>query len=87
MHRKRRDRVSEARRGGVALAFPRAAWLAGRMAKTIVMLAMMAALVGATTACFGLFKGDDKPTDPCGGLVGQEKVDCEKKARGETRLM
>jgi hypothetical protein len=71
------------------LAFSRAAWLAGRMAKTIAMLTLMAALVGATTACFGLFQGksDEGKTDPCAGLVGQEKEDCEKRIRGETRLM
>lgn len=49
-----------------------------RMAKTIVMLAAMVVLVGASTACFGVF-GSDKPStqDPCAGLVGQARSDCE----------
>jgi hypothetical protein len=59
------------------------------MAKTLVMLTLMAALVGATTACFGLFSGksDKDATNPCAGLVAQEKIDCEERARGESRSM
>ena len=50
--------------------------------KTVVMLASLAILAGASTACFGLFSGkDDKATvqDPCKGLTGQAKQDCENK--------
>ena len=52
------------------------------MTKTIVMLASLALFAGASTACFGLFSSDsDKKTiqDPCQGLSGQAKADCEKK--------
>jgi hypothetical protein len=51
--------------------------------KTIVMLASLALVLGAGTACFGLFsKKEPAATDPCAGLTGQAKADCEsKKAR------
>jgi hypothetical protein len=59
------------------------------MAKTVTMLVMMAALLAFSTACFGLFKGKSESpgSDPCAGLVGQEKIDCEERARGESRVM
>jgi hypothetical protein len=59
------------------------------MAKTITMLAMMAALLAISTACSGLFNGksESPASDPCAGLVGQEKVNCEERVRGEDRLM
>jgi hypothetical protein len=50
------------------------------------MLAMMAALFGASTACFGLFQDDSKKpasSDPCAGLIGQERIDCESRAAGQ----
>jgi len=50
--------------------------------KTIVMVAALALVTGASLACFGLFsKDDDRPavTSSCDGLTGQAKIDCEKK--------
>jgi hypothetical protein len=56
------------------------------MGKRVAMLAMMAALFGASTACFGLFQDDSKrpaSSDPCAGLIGQERIDCESRAAGQ----
>jgi hypothetical protein len=59
------------------------------MVKTITMLALMGLLLALSTGCFGLFQGkSESPTaNPCAGLAGQEKIDCEERARGENRLM
>lgn len=54
------------------------------MTKRIVMLALLAGLAGASTACFGLFsRSDDAPAashDPCAGLIGAARADCEARA-------
>ncbi|HZR82358.1 MAG TPA: hypothetical protein VFD92_14795 [Candidatus Binatia bacterium] len=59
------------------------------MLKTALMIAGLAALLGASTACFGLFSKDD-PDRPavrssCAGLTGQAKADCEKRAASQGR--
>lgn len=50
--------------------------------KTLVMLAALATVLGAGTACFRLFGGSDAPAkeaeiEACAGLSGQAKIDCE----------
>jgi hypothetical protein len=56
------------------------------MIKTIVMLAGLAALTGASVACFGLFSGGDRPeTESCEKLSGQARTDCEKGKSGTPR--
>ena len=54
------------------------------MIKTIVMVAALAFVTGASLACFGLFssKSDTPPAaaqKSCDGLTGQAKIDCEKR--------
>jgi len=58
------------------------------MTKRIVMLGALAVLAGASTACFGLFtKSDPAPapaaSDPCAGLTGQARTDCETRSTGQ----
>ncbi len=53
-------------------------------AKTIAMVAGLALVMGAGTACFGLFSSDSSKSKPaaqasCEGLTGQAKIDCEKR--------
>ncbi len=55
------------------------------MTKRIVMLSLLAALAGASTACFGLFsRSDDAPAthDPCAGLTGEARAECEARTSG-----
>jgi hypothetical protein len=82
-------RAARGQEGLGRLAFAGGTWLPDGMAKTITMLALMAALLAFSTACFGLFQGksDSPSSNPCAGLVGQEKIDCEERERGEDRLM
>jgi hypothetical protein len=50
--------------------------------KNLLMLAGIAAVLGAGTACFGLFSSaKDRPgvSDSCDDLTGQAKVDCERR--------
>jgi hypothetical protein len=53
------------------------------MTKTPLMLLGLAAVLGAGTACFGLFSnGDDaRPTitSPCADLSGAERAECERR--------
>jgi hypothetical protein len=54
------------------------------MTKTIMMLAGLAGVFAAGTACFGLFSsGSERPpqgqVEECAGLSGQAKVDCERR--------
>jgi hypothetical protein len=59
------------------------------MRKRIVMLSALAVLAGASTACFGLFTKSDDPapapasSDPCAGLTGQARTDCETRRSGQ----
>jgi hypothetical protein len=54
------------------------------MTKRITMLAILAVVAGASTACFGLFSKEDSAprttSDPCAGLTGQARADCEARA-------
>jgi hypothetical protein len=56
--------------------------------KNFLMVAGLALLVGASTACFGLFSRDDdgarRPAvqASCEGLTGQAKIDCENRKQG-----
>jgi hypothetical protein len=47
------------------------------------MLVALAGVLGAGTACFGLLTGRDKKAassaEPCAGLEGQAKEDCERR--------
>ena len=54
--------------------------------KTIAMLAGLALVMGAGTACFGLFSSDSSKSKPaaqasCEGLTGQAKIDCENRQK------
>jgi len=57
------------------------------MTKRFVMFAILAVVAGASTACFGLFSSKDPApkttTDPCAGLTGQARTDCETRAGGQ----
>ncbi len=53
------------------------------MIKTIVMVAALACVTGASLACFGLFSSKSDTPPPaaqksCDGLTGQARIDCEK---------
>ncbi|HEY8515515.1 MAG TPA: hypothetical protein VIS07_08375 [Candidatus Binatia bacterium] len=55
------------------------------MTKRIAMLATLALFAGASTACFGLFTREDpapstSSTDPCAGLTGAARADCESRS-------
>jgi hypothetical protein len=58
--------------------------------KTGLMVLGLAGVLGAGTACFGLFTRDDTRArettatdDDCAGLSGQARIDCENaKAKG-----
>jgi hypothetical protein len=53
------------------------------MTKTPLMLLGLAAVLGAGTACFGLFSSDDEPrptiTSPCADLDGEARAECERR--------
>jgi uncharacterized membrane protein len=52
----------------------------GSTLKTIVMVAALGGVLAGGTACFGLFSDSKKETstsDPCAGLSGQARTDCE----------
>ena len=52
------------------------------MRKTIVMLTGLAAVFAVGTACSSMFSGGSDPApaaDPCAGLSGQAKADCEQR--------
>jgi uncharacterized membrane protein len=55
-------------------------------AKTLLMLAALATVLGAGTACFRLFAGSSEPAreaeiEECAGLSGQARTDCEARHR------
>jgi hypothetical protein len=56
------------------------------MIKTLAMLAGLAAFMGASVACFGLFE-DRRPSvqQSCEGLTGPAKVDCEARKADRPR--
>jgi uncharacterized membrane protein len=54
--------------------------------KSLVMLAALATVLGAGTACFRLFGGSDEAAkdaeiEACAGLSGQARIDCEARHR------
>ena len=58
------------------------------MAKTITRLVLLATLFTLAAGCSGAQGKTGSPgADPCGGLAGQERINCEERQRGENRLM
>jgi uncharacterized membrane protein len=55
--------------------------------KTVAMVLALAAVTGASTACFGLFTRDDDAApalaESCEGLAGQARLDCERRKAAE----
>ncbi len=54
------------------------------MLRTTLHVTGLALVFAAGVACFGLFSSNDAdraPADPCAGLTGQAKVDCEQQQR------
>ena len=54
------------------------------MLRTTLHVTGLALVFAAGVACFGLFSSNDAdraPADPCAGLTGQAKVDCEQRPR------
>jgi len=55
--------------------------------KTVAMVLALAAVIGASTACFGRFTRDDAAApalaESCEGLTGEALLDCERRKATE----